>query len=42
VMGWITDITIGIENNGAWQYGAMVLTIIEYARWRERAADLMW
>jgi hypothetical protein len=38
----ITDMAIGIEYDGAWQYGAVVLTMIEYDFWRERAAVMVW
>jgi hypothetical protein len=31
VMGWMTDIDIGMEYEGAWPYGAIVLTMTEYA-----------
>jgi hypothetical protein len=37
----MTDIAIGMEYEGAWQYGTVVLTMMEYACWRERRAVLV-
>jgi hypothetical protein len=41
VMGWMTDIAIGMEFEGSWQYGAVVLLMMDYACWRELAAVLL-
>jgi hypothetical protein len=41
VMGWIRERPIGIEYDGAWQYGSVVLTMMEYACRRERVIFLV-